>query len=156
MRRPLLLAVTLVLTGALSAHGDGMPRKRGPLLAWLKAGRYADTFTCEPAARASHTVHGAYVRTCYNPALVQALRGGALPFPKGVAMVKELYGNGTATIEGYSTMAKVRRRSGAGGQGWFWFETLDARNPIASGRGVPVCAGCHVQGVDFLQSSFRP
>jgi hypothetical protein len=146
----------LLLLSAAAAHADGVPRQRAKLLAWLKAGTYRETFTPEPAVRPSQTAHGANVRTWYSPDLVRALRDGTVPFPKNVAMVKELYGGDTDRLDGYAVMAKLRRRSGRTGQGWFWYETLDARTPIAIGRGVRLCSGCHKQGTDFLRSEFRP
>jgi hypothetical protein len=146
----------LVLANASAMQGAGVPRGRAKLLAWLKAGTYRQTFTPEPTIRASQTVHTANVRSWYSPELVQALRDGTVPFPKNAAMVKELYGGDTEGIDGYSVMVKVRRRSGAAGEGWFWYETLDGKTPIAIGRGVRLCSGCHQQGTDFLQSTFRP
>lgn len=150
------VAMVCLLVAVGTLHAGGVPRRRVPLLAWLKAGVYRDTFTPEPAVRASQSAHGAWVRTWYSPELVAALRVGTGPFPRGVAMVKELYGDDPDTIDGHSVMVKVRRRSGRRGQGWFWYETLDDRTPIAIGRGVGLCSGCHAAGTDFLRSDFRP
>jgi hypothetical protein len=148
----------LVLCGfdlALAADPTVPPKPLGALLGWLRAGVYRATYTPEPAVRASSTAHGMHVRTWYAPSLVEDLRGGTLPFRPGAAMVKELYFDGDRTVVGWSVMRKVRRRS-ARGRGWFFFETLNGRTPIARGRGVGSCVGCHVAGTDFLLTGFRP
>jgi len=148
----------LVLGGfhlALAADPALPPKPLGPLLGWLGAGIYRETYTPEPAVRVSSTAHGAHVRTWYAPSLVDDLRRGTLPFRPGAAMVKELYFEGETTVVGWSVMRKVRRRS-AGGRGWFFFETLNGRTPIARGRGVGLCVGCHKVGTDFLLTEFRP
>ena len=151
--RGLLLACVLV--GTLNAMADEVPRKPRKLFAWLQAATYRTTFTGEPAVRAS-AIHGPQVRVWYSPELVRALADGAVSFPKRAAMVKELYAADGVTVAGYSVMAKVRRRSGRNGEGWFWFETLNGVSTDFLGRGVRLCSGCHVQGTDFLQSPFRP
>ena len=150
--------VLLVLGGfdlALAADPTLPPKRLDPLLAWLRAGVYRETYTPEPAVRVSATAHGMHVRTWYAPSLVADLRDGTRPFRPGAAMVKELYFEGETTVVGWSVMRKVRRRS-AGGRGWFFFETLNGRTPIARGRGVGLCVGCHRAGTDFLLTDFRP
>jgi len=72
-------------------------------------------------------------------------------------MVKKLYFDNQDRPIGYAAMIKVRRRSGARGRGWLFYETLDSTNRAVSfGRGLGVCTGCHQSGVDFLRSGFRP
>ena len=151
--RGLLLAC--VLFGALNAMADEVPRKPRKLLAWLQAATYRATFTGEPAVRPS-AIHGPQVRVWYSPELVQALADGTVPFPKRAAMVKELYAADGVTVAGYSVMAKVRRRSGRNGEGWFWYEAVNAPAVDFIGRGVRLCSSCHTQGTDFLRSPFRP
>jgi hypothetical protein len=157
MRRALGVLM-LVLGGfdaALAADPTLPPKRPSPLLGWLRAGVYRETYTPEPAVRVSSTAHGMHVRTWYAPTLVADLRAGTLPFRPGAAMVKELYFEGETTVVGWSVMRKVKRRS-ARGRGWFFFETLDGRTPIARGRGVGLCVGCHQAGADFLLTGFRP
>jgi hypothetical protein len=153
------LAVLMLVLGvadlAQAADPTLPPKALGPLLGWLRAGIYRATYTPEPAVRLSSTAHGMHVRTWYAPSLVADLRDGTLPFRPGAAMVKELYFEGETTVVGWSVMRKVRRRS-AGGRGWFFFETLNGRTPIARGRGVGLCVGCHQSGADFLLADFRP
>ena len=85
------------------------------------------------------------------------LRAGRTAFRKGATMVKELYFGGREQVIGYSLLTKVRRRSGATGRGWLFYETADGTNRAAFfGRGLPVCIGCHRSGMDFLRSEFRP
>ena len=85
------------------------------------------------------------------------LRAGRTAFRKGATMVKELYFGGREQVIGYSLLTKVRRRSGATGRGWLFYETVDGTGRGALfGRGLAVCTGCHRSGVDFLRSPFRP
>jgi hypothetical protein len=156
--RHLLVVLTLVLSGAgvVLAGDPTLPPKPLPaLLAWLRAGAYRETYTPEPTVRVSASAHGMHVRTWYGPSLAADLRQGTVPFRPGAAMVKELFFDGDETVVGWSVMRKVRRRS-ARGRGWFFFETLNGRTPIARGRGIGLCVGCHAAGTDFLLTEFRP
>jgi hypothetical protein len=156
--RHALGVLLLVLGGFDLADGADRtlpPKPLGALLGWLRSGVYRETYTPEPAVRVSSTAHGMHVRTWYAPSLVEDLRGGTLPFRPGAAMVKELYFDGDQTVVGWSVMRKVRRRS-ARGRGWFFFETLNGRTPIARGRGIGLCVSCHEAGRDFLLTEFRP
>ena len=156
-RRLVLAAATLLCaTGAVAGDPTLPPTKTRALLRWLESGAYRATWVGEPAVHASATtVHGLNVRTWYSPVLAEDLASGAVPFRRKAAMVKELYFGGTDAIVGWSVLRKVRTRS-AGGRGWFFFETLDGERPIARGRGVGICVGCHAEGTDFLLSGFRP
>jgi hypothetical protein len=162
-RRARRVAALVMLLGTLLASGAHAgtplpPQGKRALLAWLKAGTYASSFTPEPEVHASTSAHGPYVRTWYSAVLTEDLRAGRVPFRRGAAMVKELYLDGpTAPPVGYSVMRKLRSRSGPTGQGWLFYETFDGRNDAVSfGRGLAVCTGCHRSGVDFLRSAFRP
>jgi len=151
----------LLLAGVLSVAGAERtvpPRREKALLDWLKAGAYRTSYTAEPEVHASTAgAHGLNVRTYYSPILTEDLRAGRTVFRKGATMVKELYFGGREQVIGYSVLTKVRRRSGAAGRGWLFYETADGTNRAAFfGRGLPVCTGCHQSGVDFLRSQFRP
>jgi hypothetical protein len=149
--------VLLLLLATATAAGDLPPRRKGPLLAWLRSGAYRATYTPEPAVRPSMTAHGANVRTYLSPTLVEDLRSGRATFRKRAAMVKELYFAGTEDVVGWSVMRKLRARSGRSGRGWLFYETLDGTNRGAYfGRGKPICVGCHADGADFLLTPFRP
>jgi hypothetical protein len=151
-----VVAGLLLVFATASAAGDLPPRRKGPLLAWLRSGAYRATYTPEPAMRPSMTAHGATVRTFYSPTLVEDLRAGRAPFRKGAAMVKELYFGGTEVV-GWAVMRKLRAQSGSRGRGWLFYETLDGTNRGAFyGRGKPICVGCHADGTDFLLTPFRP
>jgi hypothetical protein len=152
--------VGILLTSLAAAGSDVPPRRRRALLRWLKAGAYRERFVGEPEVHPSTArghVHGANVRTYYNPILVDDLRAGRITFRMGAAMVKELYFDNVDRLVGYSVMVKVRPRTGISGRGWLFYETLDGTNRAASfGRGLGLCTGCHRSGVDFLRSGFRP
>ena len=157
------LALVMAVAGPLAAAAAASnvpPRSKRALLEWLAAGTYRERFVAEPAVHASVAdgqAHGRNVRTWYNPILVEDLRSGRSPFRKRAAMVKELYLDGSDQPVGWSVMTKVRRRSGGAGRGWLFYETFDGTNRgVYFGRGVPVCAGCHEAGADFLLSEFRP
>lgn len=150
--RILVVLMLLVIVG--TAHATP-PRRKGPLLRWLRAGTYQADYTGEPAVHTSATAHGMHVRTFYSPVLVEDLAAGRTTFRRGAAMVKELYFAGQEQVVGWSVMRKLR--AGRGGGAWFFYETLDGTNarPFV-GRGLPLCTGCHAGGVDFLLSPFRP
>jgi hypothetical protein len=151
------LAVVVLACVQVAQAGDLPPRRRGPLLGWLRDFTYRATYVGEPAVHPSDTAHGANVRTYYNAILVEDLAAGRVPFRKGAAMVKELYFSGTEDVIGWSVMRKVRGNSGSTGRGWLFYETLDGTNAGAFyGRGKPICTGCHADGTDYLLSPFRP
>ena len=158
-RRTAALVVLLGTLLASGAHAGALPPQgKRALLAWLKAGAYASSFTPEPEPHPSTSAHGPFVRTWYSTVLTEDLRDGRVPFRRGAAMVKELYLDGpTAPPVGYSVMRKLLSHSGPTGWGWLFYETFDGRNDAVSfGRGLAVCTGCHRSGVDFLRSTFRP
>jgi hypothetical protein len=163
MRRRIRLATILIVlaglgagTAALGQNDDVPPLKRKRLLAWLQEGSYRATYVAEPAVHPSGGPHGGNVRTYYNSILVEDLAAGRTTFRRGATMVKELYFSGTDEVVGYAVMSKVRRRSGAEGQGWLWLESFDGVNADFFGRGVRLCSDCHAAGTDFLLSPFRP
>jgi hypothetical protein len=157
MRSTLAATALLAALGAPAGAADPSlpPTRTAPLLRWLADGTYRASYAPEPAVHASTTAHGMHVRTWYSPVLAAGLASGAPRFARGAAMVKELYFAGTDEVIGWAVMRKLKRRS-AGGAGWFFFETLDGTRPIARGRGVGICVGCHRDGADFLLSPFRP
>lgn len=152
--------VATLVTTLVAASSDVPPRGKRARLRWLKAGTHRERFVGESGVHPSTAegrVHGANVRTYYNPILAEDLRAGRTTFRKGAAMVKELYFDAVTDVLGYSVMIKVRPRSGPSGRGWLFYETLDGTNRAAvSGRGLGICTGCHRTGVDFLRSEFRP
>ncbi len=151
MRVLVVLILLVTVTGAQATP----PRRKGPLLRWLRAGAYQASYTGEPAVHTSATAHGMHVRTFYSPVLVDDLAAGRTTFRRGAAMVKELYFAGQEQVVGWAVMRKLR--GGRGGRAWLFYETLDGTNADAFyGRGLPLCTGCHAAGVDFLLSPFRP
>src|SRR5207244_4161233 len=69
MRTLLWVALALIAQTA-SAESDVPPRRKGPLLAWLKAGTYRASYVAEPAVHVSSSgAHGMNVRTWYDPIL---------------------------------------------------------------------------------------
>ena len=147
------LAAAVLLAGVAAAHEDAPPRKKAALRAWLASGAYRTAYTPEPAAHLSAGPHGMEdVRTWYSPTLVDDLRAGRTVFGKGAAMVKEIYTGDI--IVGWATMRKLKRKSGPTGKGWLFYEAVSGSSFF--GRGQPLCAGCHVQGTDYLRSEFRP
>jgi len=151
------LALVLLLAGVASAADNVPPRRKPALVQWLAAGAYRQDYVAEPAVHPSAGPHGGAARTWYSPTLVDDLRAGRTRFRRGAAMVKELDQGGGAEPVGWAAMRKLRRRSGATGRGWLFYEAFDATGDGAIfGRGNRLCAGCHRQGVDYLRSDFRP
>ena len=149
----LLGLLLLAVAPARGADPSLPPARPRALERWLATGAWRATWVPEPAAHPSAGAHGGSVRTWYSPPLREDLAAGRLPFRRGAAMVKELLAP-DGTRRGWSVMRKVRPRSGADGRGWFFYERIDGARYV--GRGLPVCAGCHARGTDFLLSSFRP
>ena len=132
------------------------PTQKGRLVRWLNKQSYKENFLPEPARHPSTGSHGGVVRTYYNPVLVNDLAAGRTQFSKGAAMVKELYLGGN-TVAGYAVMVKTIKRKTAQGRDWLYYEGFDLTDQRAFyGRGVPLCAGCHRAGTDYLLSDFRP
>ncbi len=151
----LALLLALLLDVALAA-AQVPPARKAPLLRWLRAGTYQQSYVAEPEVhRSLTTVHGLNVRTWYSPTLADDLRAGRVPFRRGAAMVKELYESGTDQVVGWAVMRKLRPRSGGRGQGWLFYERLSDGTTFF-GRGLGVCTGCHAAGADYLLSPFRP
>lgn len=154
-----VLAVTPEAQSAQGARFDA-PRKRRPLLRFLREHRYRDTFTAEPAAHSSDGPHGGTVRTWYSPRLVEDLAEDREVFRRGGVMVKELFlgGDGSADPIGYAVMIKTQRTKSPRRRSWRYYETFDAEQKRFdfAGRGLRLCADCHSDGTDFLLSTFRP
>jgi hypothetical protein len=154
--RPPAVALAAVLLAVHTASAQAPPAAKRPLLRWLQDGAYRQTYTPEPAVhRSLTTAHGLNVRTWYDQTLVDDLRAGRTTFRKGAAMVKELYAGGDQQVVGWAVMRKLRRASGARGQGWLFYERLPGGGDFF-GRGLGVCTGCHGAGTDYLLSPFRP
>ena len=74
-----VLLETLLASGAHA--GTALPPQgKRALLAWLKAGTYASSFTPEPEPHSSTSAHGPFVRTWYSPVLTEDLRAGRVAF----------------------------------------------------------------------------
>lgn len=154
--RPAAVALAAALLTGPAAAGQTPPAAKRPLLRWLQAHTYRQSYTPEPAVHPSlTTAHGLNVRTWYNGTLVEDLRTGRATFRKGAAMVKELYAMGDRQVVGWAVMRKMRRPSGRRGQGWLFYERLPGGGDLF-GRGLGVCTGCHRAGTDYLLSPFRP
>jgi hypothetical protein len=130
--------------------GTETPPTEGPaLLSWLQAARY-EGWSAESAVHDSQGPHG-FVRVFVNPALEDALAGGAA-LPAGAAAVKELYENDASTRVGWAVMVKIQADS-ADGDGWYWYERIGDRD-VVDGVGVTGCTGCHAAGRDFFTTPF--
>jgi len=135
---------------ASPTEASPIPTATDELLAWLQAGNYRG-WPSESAPHPSAGPHFGTVRTFLNPAVFASLVAGRVSHPAGSALVKELYGAGSA-VQGWSVMVKVEDDS-AGGAGWYWLERF-AGSTFAAGTGVSICTGCHSLGHDFVRSPF--
>ena len=130
------------------------PASSKELFDWLKAGSYKD-WAHESIAHPAPSSHPGGVRAHLNPALEDSLRSGRTAHPAGAAAVLELYGKGGA-LHGWAVGIKTQSDS-AGGQGWYWYEVLsvtDGHRTLAADRGAPACVACHVQGRDFVMTTY--
>jgi hypothetical protein len=119
--------------------------------AYLDQGTYRQ-FPAEPAVHRSTGPHGGNVRTYLNPSLHASLAARAAEHPRCAAAVKELYGGGTATVTGWAVGVKTAAGSDRGAA-WYWYEVTSTRpgaSPVADGKGVPLCSGCHASGTDYV------
>lgn len=131
-----------------------VPTNGAALLPWLQAREYA-SFPKESKVHASTGPHGGSVRTYITPSLEASLAAKATEHPMGAAMVKELYGSGSE-VTGWAVAVKTAGSSAAG-DSWYWYEifgTTSATKPVADGKGLPGCKGCHSGGVDFVLSPY--
>ncbi len=152
MRRAGALLLALGLLVDVASAQSVPPRRKGALRRWLEAGVYTQTFTPEASLRPSATAHGRYVRTWLDPTLVADLRAGRMPFTKGASMVKELWSDDQQRLVGWAVMRKLRRRSGARGGGWLFYETVAGSTYY--GRGLRLCTSCHTAATEFLLTAF--
>lgn len=124
------------------------PQGAGPLTAWLKAGHYS-AWSRESKAHKSSGPHG-QTRVFVNDTLVLSLSKGMASHPLHAATVKELFAEDLKTRIGWSVSLKVQADS-AGGEGWYWFESLDKGSGptvLADGLGTAMCVDCHKKGND--------
>ena len=135
------------------ASPSEVPTESAKLLPWLQARSYA-SFPRESKVHASSGPHGGSVRTYITSSLDASLASKALEHPQGVGMVKELY-TGTE-VSGWAVAVKTASTSAAG-DNWYWYEifgTTSATKPVADGKGLPGCKGCHSGGRDFVLSPY--
>lgn len=126
------------------------PIDAAALRAWLEAGTYLD-WQAESAPHAGTGPHFGIVRVFVNDALFASLSDELPQHPASAAAVKELYGNGGATVRGWAVMVKIQDDSDVG-SGWYWFETFDSF--ASGGIGIPGCTTCHSTGRDFVRIPF--
>jgi len=120
------------------------------VFAWLQQGKYK-RYKAESAVHPSSTgaVHGD-VRIFVNDKLDASMRSGGNEHPVGSVSVKELFRDG----ELYGWAAAIKAKSGAKGNGWYWYEVLsttDSSKPVAASLGSTTCTGCHSTGNDFIR-----
>ena len=141
------LTLSVAMCGALAQTTP--PTESAALLKWLQAGSYK-AWPKESAPHRSMGPHQTLVVTHLNPALDKSLTAKTSSHPKGSAAVKELL-DATGKINGWAVSVKTADASD-GGKGWYWYEILSASggNVVAQANGVPLCAGCHTRGRDFV------
>ncbi len=135
-----------------SAPGE-VPTADGALHDYLRAGTYTDMAALEAGRHPSagpHARFGAPVRVFMNDILSASLEAGNEEHPVGSEAVKEMY-LADGTLEGWAVMVKTAMEGA--GAAWFWYEatsTEPGADPFMSGNGIPLCAGCHSTGNDYV------
>lgn len=174
IKSPKLLTLFAVMTcvtfGGLS-HGfeiapamaaedaETIPAEKDALFAYLQSKAYEKLAAKESKSHPSagpHTSVGLPVRVFMNAVLDKSMANENEDHPKGSAVVKEMFSKDGA-LRGWAVAVKVDDKSGDGGEGWYWYEvtsTTDGSSPVAAGKGVGLCAGCHVAGTDFVLSEY--
>ncbi|MGM0578395.1 MAG: hypothetical protein ACQEXJ_21905 [Myxococcota bacterium] len=132
---------------------DGLgpiPTEVDALRTWLGEGGYEDWASeAQPHPSAAGQVHFTVVRAFANPILEASLEGGEGPHPEGSAAVMELYGGGSANVEGWAALIKTQADSDFG-DGWFWFQEFSGQ-VFTAAQGAQDCVSCHSAGDDFVQ-----
>ncbi len=156
---PLVTAPTHAEEPATSADShEVVPAEAARLFDYLRSGSYknfgARESTTHPSA-GPHTTVGLPVRVFMNEKLNQSLQSGNAQHPQGAAVVKEMFTE-SGDLRGWAVAIKTDADSDDG-KGWYWYEvksTTDNRRPVAAGKGVSLCSGCHVAGQDFILSQY--
>jgi hypothetical protein len=143
-----ILAVAPHRAAALQAEEGLVPEVSADLFKYLQSGEYRK-FAHESGVHPSDGPHGS-VLTYVNPILEASLKAENEVHPVNAAAVKELYNN-SGTLIGWAVSVKTQAES-EDGNGWYWYENFSTTNnrPIANGKGVGLCAGCHSGGLDFV------
>jgi hypothetical protein len=133
---------------AQQAEEGIVPPAAADLFPYLQSGEYRQ-FAHESGVHPSNGPHG-NVRTYVNPILEESLKAGNEVHPVNAAAVKELYTAG-GTLIGWAVSVKTAEESDEG-RGWYWYEVFSTtqNRPIANGKGVALCTGCHAGGRDFV------
>ena len=147
MRLRALAIAMLTLTAP--AHASDLPPTGAALAEWLEAGHYKQ-WRAESAVHASEGPHFGRVRAYLNPALFASMQSGSTRHPRGVASVKELYGN-SETVKGWAVY--IKNGPGDAASDWYWYEKFEAR-VVADGQGVLLCRSCHFTGRDYVLTSW--
>jgi hypothetical protein len=144
-----VLILSVAVSSPLAQTAATPPTESAALLKWLQAGSYK-AWPKESAPHRSMGPHQTLVITHLNPALDKSLTAKSSSHPRGSAAVKELL-DATGKINGWAVSVKTAEASD-GGKGWYWYEILGASggNVVAQANGVPLCAGCHTRGRDFV------
>jgi hypothetical protein len=138
---------------AARADDGAVPTAGVDLFKYLQSGAYK-SFSHESKVHRSQGPHGNVI-TYVNPILEGSLKAQNEVHPVGAAAVKELYG-GNNKLTGWSVSVKTQVESEEG-KGWYWYEifsTTDGSRPLADGKGVALCTGCHAAGRDLVRIAY--
>ena len=133
---------------------SGVPTDTKGLFAFLKAGKFL-SWKKESKVHPAIAIHSSQARVFINTALDKSLSAGNKSHPVGSASVKELYDSTGKTLRGWAVMVKVANAGNV--NDWYWYETFNttsAANPVASGRGISLCYGCHSSGKDYFRTKY--
>jgi len=117
------------------------PTEKDMLLTWLNGMHYKGWYS-EKGIHQSFGPHDD-VKVFYNGTLATSMETGNKNHPIGSTSVKEQYKDGKHY--GWSVAVKKEEES-EGGDGWYWFETLDRTDKekiVFSKIGEQACTGCH-------------
>ena len=130
------------------------PADKDKLLMWLNKKQYNNWY----GAKNTHPSFGPHddVKVFYNSILKASMEVGNSIHPVGSASVKEQHKGGNHY--GWSVAIKTEKDS-KGGDGWYWFETLDKTDKAKiafEGMGEIACTSCHLRpgNKDLILSGF--
>jgi hypothetical protein len=139
-------------------QGLEVPFQQDAILSYLKSFQYRNWEAAETGthpSRGPHSKYGKPVRTFMNDILSVSMTKENKEHPVGSTAIKEMY-NDSEELIGWAVESKTQPNSD-NGRGWYWYEvtsTADGTSPIAIGNGVPGCAGCHMDGEDYVLTAW--
>jgi hypothetical protein len=131
-----------------------VPADPDELFEYLSEGRYTD-LEAESGLHGptNGSPHGP-VRVFFNPLLADSFEDENDNHPAGAAAIKELH---DSSDELFGWAVAIKTEETACGDAWYWYEIFDLEegsDPVVSEQGAATCVSCHMDGVDYIRTSY--